>query len=151
MTLDQLKAVARSTALQFGLDPALVMAVCEQESAWEPWAVRYEPAFYTRYIESMKLPATEKTMRATSFGLMQCMGQVAREQGYDAKYLTSLCDPANAIEQGCRKLRNCIQRERHEGGSSLADLHAALLRYNGGGNLSYPDEVLARIPKYREG
>ena len=35
--------LARHIACEHALDPALVCAVIEQESAWNPWAVRYEP------------------------------------------------------------------------------------------------------------
>lgn len=141
MTIEQMQAVARSSAIAAGLDPALVMAVIEHESSWNPWAVRYEPAFYARYIASMKLPETEKTLRATSFGLMQVMGQVAREKGFDEKYLTALCDPINGVVFGCRKLRECV--------AATADITAALLRYNGGGDPSYPVIVLGLMDKYR--
>ncbi len=83
MTLLQLQGAARTAAEARGLDPALVCAVCHHERAnWKQWAVRYEPGFYEKYVEKMVgISATEKTMRATSFGLMQIMGQVARELG----------------------------------------------------------------------
>ena len=71
MTLEQLEAVARAAAINAGIDPILVQAVCEHESSWNPWAVRYEPAFYVRYVEAMPgLTDTEKTMRATSLCAM---------------------------------------------------------------------------------
>ena len=115
---------------------ALVLAVCEHESSWETYAVRYEPGFYARYIEKMTgLTATEKTMRATSFGLMQVMGQVAREKGFSEKYLTALCDPVFGLTYGCKKLKECLDREN-------GDVRAALLRFNGGGDPNYPDLVL---------
>ncbi len=43
-------ALARAAAEAHQLDAALVCAICEQESAWNPWAIRYEPAFFTHYI-----------------------------------------------------------------------------------------------------
>jgi soluble lytic murein transglycosylase-like protein len=39
----QFIALARKAAAAQSLDPALVCAVVEQESAWNPWAMRYEP------------------------------------------------------------------------------------------------------------
>jgi soluble lytic murein transglycosylase-like protein len=42
--------LARTIAAAHTLDPALVCAVIEQESAWNPWAVRYEPGFLSRYV-----------------------------------------------------------------------------------------------------
>lgn len=143
MTQPELQKIAVAAALNQGLDPALVCAVCAHESdGWQQYAVRYEPAFYTRYIESMKgLSQTEKTMRATSFSLMQVMGQVAREQGFDAKYLTELFDPLNAVTHGCRKLKKCLEREK-------GDVNAALLRYNGSGNPRYPELVMQHYAQY---
>ena len=143
MTQDDLQEVAVATALNMGLDPALICSICAHESdGWQAYAVRYEPAFYTRYIEPMHgLTPTEATMRATSFGLMQIMGEVAREQGFAGKYLTELFDPLTNLQQGCQKFRKCLERE---GGN----VTAALLRYNGGGNANYPDLVMKHYPDY---
>jgi hypothetical protein len=41
----EIVALARTIASAHGLDPALVCAVVEQESAWDAHAIRYEPAF----------------------------------------------------------------------------------------------------------
>jgi len=83
--------LARSIAAAHALDPALVCAVIEQESAWNPWAVRYEPGFLSRYVAPLytagKLSATETYTRSMSWGLMQVMGQVAREFGFAADSL----------------------------------------------------------------
>ena len=46
----QLLTLARHAAETRALDPGLVCAVIEQESAWNPWAMRYEPAFFTKYV-----------------------------------------------------------------------------------------------------
>jgi len=144
MTQKELQQLAIATAHNFGIDPALVCAVCEHESGgWNPWAIRYEPAFYTRYIDSMSnISMTEKMARAFSYGLMQVMGQVAREQGFTGKYLTQLCDPLENLTHGCKKLKKCLDRA---GG----DVRIALLAYNGGGNPGYPALVLAALPNYR--
>lgn len=142
MTKDELVALAKRKAVEHKIDPALVCAVCEHESGgWNPWAVRMEPAFYERYTKPMTLTDTEEYNRAQSFGLMQVMGQTAREFGFKGKYLTELCDPETGIEYGCRKLRECLDKRN-------GDIRVALLRYNGGGNKSYPDMVLKLIDKY---
>jgi len=143
VTRDELEKAAIATALNQGLDPALVCAVCAHESdGWQQFAVRYEPGFYSRYIESMTgLSQTEKTMRATSFGLMQIMGQTAREFGFDGKFLTELLEPLNAVIYGCRKLKRCLDKNN-------GDVPAALLQYNGGGNANYPDLVMAHYKDY---
>lgn len=128
-------------AQKYGLEPEIVCAVCEQESSWNPWAIRYEQAFYDTYVIPLKLGSlTEARMRATSFGLMQVLGEVAREFGFGGGYLTQLCDPDTGVNYGCRKLQKCF------------DVHGtpdcSLLAYNGGGNKDYAAEVLARISHY---
>ena len=139
-TNDARVGLAKKWATKYGLDPFIVCAVIEQESGWNPWAMRFEPAFLARYISGMNLEATEAQARATSFGLMQIMGQVAREKGFQSKYLTQLCDPDVGVELGCRKLQECF--------SVQMDPETSLLAYNGGGNPEYGHQVLARVAHY---
>jgi soluble lytic murein transglycosylase-like protein len=137
--------LARRIAVADGLDPALVCAVIEQESAWNPWAVRYEPGFLSRYVAPLytagKLSATEAYTRSMSWGLMQVMGQVAREFGFAADSLAELCDPATGVELGCLILAKRMAR-------ACGDAPEALLAWNGGANPNYPSEVLARTRNY---
>jgi len=92
-------ALAKRHAISYALDPALVCAVVEQESAWNTWAIRYEPAFFAKYVASLytnnKITASEAYARGFSWGLMQVMGQVARESGCDAPFLSALRDPTS--------------------------------------------------------
>lgn len=137
--------LARRTAAAHALKPALVCAVIEQESAWNPWAVRYEPGFLSRYVAPLytagKLSATETYTRSMSWGLMQVMGQVARENGFAKASLAELCDPITGIEFGCKIL--AVRMARAKG-----DATAALLAWNGGANANYAAEVLARTRNY---
>lgn len=107
--------------------------------------MRYEPGFLSRYIAPLytagKLSATEAYTRAMSWGLMQVMGQVARESGFEDPSLAELCDPATGIEFGCRILAARLAR-------SKGDIPAALLAWNGGADANYPAEVLARKRNY---
>lgn len=100
----QLLALARAAAARHALDPALVCAVVEQESAWNNFAMRYEPAFRARYVAPLGLAVTEEVTRSISWGLMQVMGQVVRENGFDGKFLSALCEPAVGLDCGCRVL-----------------------------------------------
>ena len=103
--------------------------------------MRYEPAFYERYLLPLRLADnTEAQARAFSYGLMQTMGQVAREQAFTGKFLTQLCDPDIGVEVGCRKLQKCF--------ALYNDPEVALLKYNGGGNPEYGKQVLARVAHY---
>ena len=104
-------ALARRIAAAHALDPALVCAVIEQESSWNPYAMRYEPTFFSRYVAPLytnnKITASEAWARGFSWGLMQVMGQVAREHGFAASehpFLSELCDPEQGIAVGCRVL-----------------------------------------------
>src|SRR6266852_2247073 len=127
------------------LDPSLVCAVVEQESAWNPWAMRYEPAFFTKYVAPLytnnKIAATEAYSRGFSWGLMQVMGQVARETGFDALFLSALCDPEQGLAVGCKVLRKKFD-------AMAGDTTRALLAWNGGANQTYAAQVLARRAHY---
>src|SRR5579864_8142933 len=98
----QLLILARQAADAQALDPVLVCAVIEQESGWNTWSMRYEPAFFARYVASLytnnKVSASEAYARGYSWGLMQVMGQTAREHGFTEPFLSALCDPADALE-----------------------------------------------------
>jgi soluble lytic murein transglycosylase-like protein len=117
MTRQDLTGLARIKAGEHGLPPQIVLAVCSVESAWNPWAVRYEPGFERRYLQGgveRFRPCsvdTERTMRATSWGLMQVLGQVARELGCREPYLSALCDPVLAVEYGCLALSRLKGRD----------------------------------------
>jgi len=104
MPTPELIARARAAAAHHELEPALVCAVIEQESAWNTYAIRYEPGFRTRYVAPLGLPPTEEIARSISWGLMQVMGQVAREHGFTGKFLSALCDPALGLDSGCAAL-----------------------------------------------
>ena len=146
MEKQEIIAAAKLKASQHQLDPALVCAIIEQESNWNTWAIRYEPAFLAKYVSPLyavgTISATEAWTRSMSWGLMQVMGQVAREQGYRASFLSNLCDPWEGIEVGCQVFAHKLERA---GG----DVTKALLLWNGGGRPEYAGEVLARMVKYQ--
>jgi len=153
-------ALARTAAAKHALDPALVCAVVEQESAWDTHAIRYEPAFRTRYVAPLKLTPTEEIARSISWGLMQVMGQVAREHGFDGKFLSALCEPAAGLDIGCAVLASKMtirpgsssRGSNATEGSLLSDTESisrALQLWNGGANPDYAAQVLARVGNYK--
>jgi len=145
---DDLIQLAKTTAAAHDLQPEIVCAVVEQESNWNQWAIRYEPAFLARYVAPLHLTSTESTARSISWGLMQLMGEVAREYGFKG-YLAELCDPATGLEYGCRKLAECFKRANAQAHQDDFDpVEHALLYWNGGGNPDYGKQVKARIAKY---
>jgi len=141
MPSSNLLALARIIADRHKLDAALVCAVIEQESSWDPHAIRYEPGFRSRYVASLALPPTEEVARSISWGLMQAMGQVAREHGFTDKFLSALCEPGIGLDLGCAALASKLLQ-------AAGDIPRALLLWNGGANTNYAAEVLARAPKY---
>jgi soluble lytic murein transglycosylase-like protein len=134
-------ALARTVAVNHKLDPALVCAVADQESSWNPYAIRYEPAFRSRYVAPLGLPPTEEVARSISWGLMQVMGQVAREHGFSGKFLSALCEPGAGLETGCTVLAAKIE-------IADGDIARALSIWNGGANPLYVEEVLAKLERY---
>jgi len=157
MKKEELVQLARIRAAQYELDPALVCAVCEQESAWNPWVSRYEPQFEIHkiygpivlreareFIPQAKFFVnfvTEVKNRATSFGLMQVLGQVARERGFLGP-IVELANPEVGLEYGCIQLKRKLEKANQ-------NVQTALLRYNGGGDPFYPRNVLARMGGYQ--
>jgi len=137
--------IARATAADMKLAPEIICAIIEQESSWNPWSIRYEPAFFEHYVkpilDTTTISVTEAYARSISWGLMQTMGQTVRELGFVGP-LASLCDPSVGILWGCKVFE-------HKLGAAGWNTEKALLLYNGGGNLSYPGQVLARIDKYK--
>ena len=68
-----------------------------------------QPAFFAKYVAHLftnnKITASEAYARGFSWGLMQVMGQVAREMGFDGTFLSALCDPEQGLAIGCKLLR----------------------------------------------
>ena len=64
-------------------------------------AIRYEPGFRARYVTPLEFNPTEEIARSISWGLMQVMGQVAREHEFQRPFLSALCDPSAGLTFGC--------------------------------------------------
>ncbi len=139
-------AAAAAAALAYELQRELVCAIVEQESSWINWKIRYEPDFFKKYIlpqyVTNKFDITEAHARSISWGLMQTMGETAREFGFTGD-LASLCDPVIGLDMGCKIIAHKI--------GITHSVAAALEHWNGGANPNYAEEVLARIPHYAQG
>src|SRR3990167_4673122 len=117
--MTELRVAVDRIARAEGLDPALVRAVIAQESGWNPYAWNPEPRW--RYFWNVETGSPFRPVRTVeianafppkdfpclkgdrdqewwaqqaSWGLMQIMGAVAREQGFRGPYLPELCAPA---------------------------------------------------------
>jgi soluble lytic murein transglycosylase-like protein len=123
----------------FQLPPSFIAAVIQEESRFEPWAARTEPHYKRKAIVQRQArewskrwrgaPSyeTELDDRARSFGLMQVMGQLAREQRLASRYLGELYLPPNTIYHGAKRLRVLLDRYR-------GDTLSAISAYNQGNN-----------------
>lgn len=130
-------------ARDYQVDPRLIAAVIFTESSGKQYACRYEPNFFKKYLET----STRKTLkgfvppnfqtevcgRAFSYGLMQIMGNTARENGFTGEYLAELFDPRTNILLGTKILKRFLENEATAG--------KALLRWNGGSDKEYPTRV----------
>ena len=150
---DTIREIIAAGAARHGLAPSVVYGVCMQESGLDPFAVRYEPHYRwlvrdTRLRPAACSAATEQALQRMSWGLMQVMGAVIREQGR-AGWLTETIgdDPEEVglqVEYGCRHLAKAVRRW---GGiePGLAAYNAGSPRRIAGGryaNQYYVDRVL---------
>lgn len=96
---------------QMGIDPLLTASLVVKESTANTWACRFEPQYSYLYVPAtyakklFSSMETEINMQKTSWGLMQVMGGVARELGWD-HWLSELCVPVIGIRFGCQHLKN---------------------------------------------
>lgn len=151
MNSHELSGLICATAEIHRLPVKLVQAIVQVESGGNPWAVRYESAFYAAYVKGRGHKVwhgcsreTEERMRATSFGPMQIMGQTARELGFDEPFLTALCAPLQGLEWGCRYLAKQIQRYGGDPESGVAAYNAGSATRGANGrwrNQAYVDKV----------
>lgn len=140
-------------------DVALIYAIIETESGWNPYAVRYEPNWrYLIEIPDKMLNAlgitrdTEKQLQKFSWGLMQVMGSVARELNFTG-LLTELVNPRINVNLGVRHFKRFLGKYKN--------LEDAIASYNAGSprkredgkyiNQQYVDKVLANYKKYKGG
>lgn len=150
----EIEALIVAKAVAHGLPPEIVRAMVMQEGGGNPWGYRYEPGFFRRYLEGKPLSYvpdgcsqdSERMGRATSYGLLQVMGETARCNGFRG-WLPQLCDPEIGLTIGCLYLARLRDKFFAKGGWT-----AVVRAYNGGpGNAfdpanTYPDKVRARCP-----
>jgi soluble lytic murein transglycosylase-like protein len=139
---------------RFAIEPTLIRAIIQVESAGEPWATRFEDGFryltanYQEHASRLRITfLTEYTHQKTSWGLMQIMGATARDMGYKG-HLPKLCAPDFGIYWGTFYLKR--QLKRYE--KSQTQVTDAIAAYNAGSarmdnhgkyrNQSYVDKVI---------
>lgn len=153
LSADALLSLITDAANAAGLPVRLVAAVVRTESGGNPCAMRYEPDFDKRYNRQKPtgfIPrgcsdATEEIGRATSWGLLQVMGETARFMGFQG-WFPEMCTPAVGLYWGCNFLMRL--RDRHLAAYGWPGVVAA---YNAGSprlsgnkfvNQEYVDKIL---------
>lgn len=123
------RQLSKEVAVEHGLNPDLVYAMIQVESGCNQWSLRFEPRW--RWFLSPKTwskilnisEMTEHVCQQMSWGLMQVMGGVAREHGFD-DLLSKLMIPKVGIDYGCRHLKKMLDR--------YGNLPDAVMAYNAG-------------------
>ncbi len=128
----KLRKIIEEQAREYDIDPDLVEAFVVAESSGIPTATRYEANFYKTYIQPMltkgaSITPAEAIGRATSHGLMQIMGQVAREKGFKGEF-KELLDPATGLHWALKHLKHFF--DKYPGDIDQPDL--AIAAYNAG-------------------
>lgn len=126
LPLKLIYAAADKQSVNRDLLTALVMT----ESSGNHLATRFEAGwvYFVKVAENAKsvgIPVhLEKKFQATSWGLCQVMGSVAREMGFN-EHLKQLLIPRVGLEFGAKKLARCLTNYK-------GSYHDALAAYNGG-------------------
>ncbi|HYM21444.1 MAG TPA: transglycosylase SLT domain-containing protein [Candidatus Kapabacteria bacterium] len=127
----------------YHLPSALVAAFVQEESEFEPFAIRTEPSYlrkkkviaaarlWCRRHRGLPSAQTELVLRASSLGLMQPMGELAREQGFDAAYLSELLAPNNSLGEGAKYLAKLLKRYPHDTLSAISAYNQGTPRRRG--------------------
>ena len=122
--IEAIRQSIHTLAASINWSPTLLEAQVQVESAGDPWAFRYEPAFWAHYLMHNAAAKTHNPIGACSFGLLQIMYEVAVEEGYTGP-AEGLFDPATGLMCGVRHLQK-LRMWRPD------DDHAVLAAYNGG-------------------
>ncbi len=104
------KSILEKVAVEYRLDPNLMRALIQVESAGRTHAMRYEPNWKYLYhvvdlAELNHITAhTEEQLQKFSYGLCQMMGSVIRELGFRGM-LTECLNPEILLPLMAKKLR----------------------------------------------
>lgn len=166
LTLPADSGVYRDAAARHALPLSLVLAITEIESSFQIAAFNPEPPY--RYLWDIAKGTAFRALTAdelvsevppddfcaprgvprdaewwgqqASWGLMQMMGGVARELGYDGPWLTELvADPMLAVDLGCRHLARKVKLFGQD------DLVPAIAAYNAGSPQLLADTAGRRV------
>ncbi len=109
----QLIAFARAAAVRHSIEPALVCAIAERRSAYRTRTLSaMSRRFRARYVAPLGLTPTEEIARSISWGLLQVMGQVARNTLFGEIPQRAMRSRRRARYRLCRACREARSRSR---------------------------------------
>lgn len=138
------EADIRAIAGDVGLPPALLAGIIQEESRFDMWASRMEPHYmnskrvlsrsreWSRAHGGIPTAFTELSDRSRSYGLMQIMGETAREEGYTERYLASLFHAENGLRAGASHLKKLITQYKSDTLSAISAYNQGSARKRGG-------------------
>lgn len=153
-----------------GISPNLVKAIVVIESGGNPFAWNPEPRY--RYLVDARTgkpfrPITlaerasefppgdfhalggdadqEWWGQQASWGLMQIMGALAREQGFAGPYLPELTDPAINLALGCKVLHALILWANRDTAKAVAGYNAGRGGWHSAAGQAYAAKVLSTL------
>lgn len=126
----------------YGLPRNLLQAQCEQESNGDPFALRYEPHFFDRYIRGNPNAKAGQygAFAACSLGLLQIMVETAYEIGFTDRP-EALFNPRVGLAWGAKRMNGLLA-------ASGNDYPSALAAYNGGPALLHLSRSNWPVPVY---
>lgn len=141
---------------QADLPPEMILAIIETESDGNPYAATYH-ANYSWINMQTKRPAdchpnTESVHQRMAWGLMQIMGAIARDMGFEG-WLTELTNPEINIAIGMKYLASLAKKymESHGIDGVIAAYNAGSPKKTADGkyrNQAYVDKVKSLMLKY---
>jgi hypothetical protein len=136
VTSEEVRAIIKTSRAT--TDPAIVLSIIQEESSFNPCALRYEPTwnyFYRVdvYAGLLKVTVeTEKESQKFSWGLGQLMGSDARELGF-CKPMPALCDPYMNVYYMCKKIDLIKEKVSPDGATTgSSSVERIFCCYNGG-------------------
>ncbi len=144
----------KAASLEHGLDWKLVGAIVQSESGGEPWAIRYESTFKYRHFfrehaSNLGITVdTESMLQSTSFGLLQIMGCVARERGFE-DYLPKLCMPEVGLKYGCLHIKKLYERYSKDSDIIAAYNAGSVIEKISGGGVLINELYVDKTMRYR--
>lgn len=141
---------------QFNLNYSHVCGIVKTESNFDPFAYRYETNYSYLFKVStfaQKLNITEnseKILQKSSYGLMQIMGAVARERGFEGQLL-QLVDPDINIYYGCKHLKWYSDNYKYKDTDLISAYNQGKVRYRNSeyANQDYVNKVLKNAEIFR--